>query len=202
MTKPIIAIDIDDVLSSQVQVLIEFSNENYGTTLTTGDFKAPGEYWGYYEQIWNVGKEEGAQRFQDFLERKIPLRQIIAPETLALLTKLKKDFRLEIVTSRRADYHTATQEWLEKHAPAIFDGVHFVELWDKSDRKVTKAMICQEIGAGYLVDDSVDHCNLAAEAGITALLFGEFGWNIANALSPGVYRVKDWTEVETYLYGK
>jgi hypothetical protein len=60
-------------------------------------------------------------------------------------------------------------------------------------------MICQEIGAGYLIDDNVEHCRLAAEAGVKALLFGEYGWNKHLPTPPGVERVKDWKDVTDYF---
>lgn len=197
-----IAVDIDDVLSSQVDVLIQFSNSRYGTSLTRDDFQTPGEYWGYFEMLWGVGDEEGKKRFKEFLDEKIPLTQVIEQEALRALQALKKNFRLDIVTSRHANYHQDTLEWLERQVPGIFDGVHFVALWDEKNGAVTKAAICREIGAGYLIDDNADHCNLAAEAGIQALLFGQWGWNVGKSLHENVTPIKNWTEVIEYFYGK
>ena len=200
MSKPVIAVDIDDVLSSQVDVLIAFSNERYGTNLSHADFMIPGEYWGYYERVWGLGKDLGAERFQTFLREKYPLRQQIEEKAIRAITALKKSHRLDLVTSRGADYYEPTLEWLEKHAPGLFEGVHFVDLWaGETGLKTTKAKICKEIGAGYLIDDNAEHCNLAAEAGVSALLFGEFGWNLHHKLHPRVVRIADWEEVLEYF---
>ncbi len=202
MSKGKIAVDIDDVLSPQVDVIIDFSNQRYGTALSHADFKAPGKYWGYYEQLWGVDAVEGARRFQVFLREKYPLRQKILTETKQIIQQLKASYDLEIVTSRTADYQQATIEWLDSQLPGIFNGVHFVDLWSGGSRKATKAKICQEIGAGYLVDDNAEHCNLAAEAGVRALLFGEFGWNMYQEIHPNVKRVADWQGVMDYFNGK
>lgn len=197
--KQTIAVDLDDVVSSQTDALIRYSNGQFGTSLTPDDFMEPGEYWGYYEQIWNVGPEEGAKRFQQFLDDNGPLTQLVTPETLEAIRTLRQQYRLEVITSRGADYQDVTREWLEQHIPDVFDGLHFVELWNRPDRKATKAHICKEIGAGYLIDDNVDHCALAAEAGVSALLFGDYGWSRGKDIPQGISRVADWPAVLEYF---
>src|SRR5690606_29397710 len=122
MKKPVIAIDIDDVLSSQVDIFIEFSNHNYGYNLTRKDFLEPGEYWNYYEKIWAVGKEEANKRFRRFLDEQYPLKQIISDEVKDAVELLKKSYSLDIVTSRHAEMSEATREWLLGHFPETFRG--------------------------------------------------------------------------------
>jgi len=36
--KPIIAVDIDDVLANLAQEIVDFSNKNWGTNLTIDDY--------------------------------------------------------------------------------------------------------------------------------------------------------------------
>lgn len=198
MNKPVIAIDIDDVLSSQIDVFIEFSNRNYGYNLTRADFLDPGDYWTYYEKIWAVGKEEANKRFRRFLDDKYPLKQIISDEAKNAVKQLKKSYSLDIVTSRHAEMSDETRKWLLNHFPETFRGVHFTKLWG-SDGEATKATICMDIGASYLIDDNADHCNLAADAGITALLLGEYGWSSYQQLHDKVVRVAGWPEVLEYF---
>jgi len=202
--KPIIAIDLDDVVSSQIEVFIAYYNQTYDAHITMEDFMLPGGYQGYFEKTVAKGlsPEEAITRFQDFLQKMEPLKQGIPKETLQALGYLKENFRLEIVTARGADYEKPTIAWLKKHAPDIFDNVHFLELWDEADNKATKALVCQKIGAGYLIDDSPAHCNIAAETGVSALLFGEYGWNIAAEVHAGVTRCKDWPAVLEYFDGQ
>lgn len=200
MSREVIAVDLDDVVSSQTDVFIDFSNERYNTQLTQDDFKEPGEYWGYYERLWDVDKEEADRRFNEFLNERYPLRQIVSPQTAEALRRLKEHYDLEIVTSRGQDYQEATIAWIQDHIPDVFRGVQFVDLWHTNTVKATKAAICREIGAGYLIDDNVDHCNLAAEAGLCALLFGDWGWNSHQKLHPGVTRVADWRAVLEYFH--
>lgn len=195
-----IAIDLDDVISSQTTVFIQFSNQNFGTTLTDEDFQRPGDYWGYYEKIWEVEHEEAGRRFKQFLDEQYPLRQVVEPEVLQALSLLERNFRLEIITARGLDFEAITLQWLKQQAPNIFADIHFVDLWShKLGERATKGRICQLIGAGYLIDDNAEHCNLAAEVGIKGLLFGEFGWNKYSSLHPLVTRVSNWADVLEYF---
>jgi 5'(3')-deoxyribonucleotidase len=201
MTKPIIAIDIDDVLGSQVQVIIAFSNEKYGMDLTPEDFKKEGPYWGYWEQVWGVDDTEGKKRIEEFIRAGHILNQPIMTGALDVIHRLKENYELVVVTARSDMYIEDTHKWLARHFPNVFTDVRFVPVWDKS-KQVTKAMICKEIGADYLIDDNLEHCNLAAEEGITAVLFGEYGWNVNKDISPSIVRVKDWAAVGEYFREK
>lgn len=199
MSKPVIAIDVDDVLSSQIDAFIEFSNKNFGTNLGIQDFQDPGEYWSYYSKVWKLSKEEGDLRFRQFLEEGYPTRQLISDGTKQAIAQLKEHFELEIVTSRHAEISEPTKKWLLENFPDTFKGIHFTTLWGAANQRVTKAIICQDIGASYLIDDNAEHCNLAAEAGVKSLLFGEWGWNIYQDLHRGVTRVNDWQGVLDYF---
>lgn len=195
MGKPVIAIDVDDVLSSQIEVFIEFSNIYFGTSLTLDDFQEPGEYWSYYSQIWKISKEEGDRRYRQFIEAGYPVRQAITDEVKDAIERLRQHYTLEIVTSRDAETSEPTKEWLLAYFPDVFRGIHFTTLWDETSKQVSKARICQEIGASYLIDDNAEHCNLAAEIGVKSLLFGEWGWNKYQDLHPEVLRVDNWKSV-------
>jgi len=48
----------------------------------------------------------------------------------------------------------------------------------------------------------VEDCTLAHEAGVQALLFGEYGWNMTQAIPESVVRVKDWQAVKEYFDGR
>ncbi len=200
MRQKLIAVDIDDVLSSQVDALIDFVAQHYDLELTVDNFKAPGDYWTYFEQLPGLDPELSAKMFQSFLDAEKPFDQVISPEAIQTIRYLQeKGYRLEVITSRGLQWQVGTEAWLEKHLPNVFNNVHFVELWNKDNTKATKAMICQEIGAGYLIDDNAEHCNLADEAGVQALLFGEWGWNMFQTVRPGVRRVLDWKAVREYF---
>lgn len=200
MTKEVLAIDIDEVISSEVDAIIAFTHERLGKVLTHEDFQTPGEYWGYYELLWTEADVQPSLLFEEFLASEHKSGQTILQQDLEVFLRLKKRFDLQLVTSRTSDFKEITIQMLETHSPGIFSDVHFVDLWHQPSLKATKAYICQEIGAGYLIDDSVEHCNIAAAAGITALLFGHWGWNTNKEIHERVVRVSDWTDVAEYFH--
>lgn len=98
----------------------------------------------------------------------------------------------------KQDDETA-ERWLNEHFPETFKQIEFVKLWSK-DKKVTKAEICDHLGATFLVDDSVEHCNVAAEAGLQAILFGDYGWNRSpDRLNERIVRANGWSDVLRYF---
>lgn len=194
-----IAVDCDDVIANLNGAVRLFVNETFGHNHTAEDYRVTGEYKRYWSRIWGTPEGEKSEYLTRFTELGQARNLEPLPGALETLRALKQDFRLALVTARSEADVEATHYWLEKHAPDIFDHVTFMHLWDKGDDKATKAAICLELGAQYLIDDNYDHCQLAAEAGIGALLFGDYGWNRAQELTPGMVRVLDWRAVKDYF---
>lgn len=197
--KPIIAVDADDTLFDENNAIRLFMNDSYGFQHTPADYDIVAPYMGYWEAIWHLSSSETMARYEKFVESadKRNLRPL--PRALEVLRGLKRDYELVVVTSR--DHRTVdmTRHSLAEHYSTIFSDVHFVPLWS-GEKKASKAKICLEIGASYLIDDCFEHCQLAADAGIAALLFGDYGWNRAQDLVPGLTRTKNWIEVEEYFH--
>ncbi len=175
--KEMIAIDIDDVMANENHAIMRFVNERYGLKHTPEEYDIIAPYWGYWEHVWGVDGIEGAERYQEFVKAKIARDIDLEPLPGAITTidKLKSRYDFTVVTARTNAMADITRLWLQEHFANTFRDIHFVELWGEGE-KVTKAKICQEIGAQYLLDDSVEHCSLADEVGIQALLFGDYGW--------------------------
>lgn len=196
--KQIVAVDIDDVLSSQNEAVMHFMNEHYGLGLTIEDYSIEGPYWEYWNTVWKVDAAEADKRIEAFYKAEGAMMQQPLDQVIEVLTELKKKYDLVVITARHNDHTEITHRWLNQHFPGMFNDVHFVHVWDSS-KKVSKAQICKEIGAGYLIDDNLEHCELALEAGVTPLLFGEYGWNKKPHLPKGMRRFKDWQEIKEYF---
>ncbi len=198
MKKQIIAVDLDDVLAAQNEAMREFANKHYGLTHTPQDYKIEAPYWGFWDAVWGVDSQEARQRINEFHNSGALSLQRLIPDSIESIERLKKKYELVIITSRHNKHTAETRYWLDKHFPKVFSNIHFVNVWS-DDIKETKAMICKRIGANYLIDDNLEHCSLAAEEGITSLLFGEYGWNKSKKLPKGVVRAKNWAEVGSYF---
>lgn len=192
MKKPLIAFDLDDVLASHVEAFVAHSNSAYGTSFEIEDYT---EHW---PSLWGVDDEEVERRAYEFHTHENILGFKVKADAQAALKKLGTKYDLCIVTARRQHLLDITRTWVEQHFPDVFIGVHFVPIWEP-DNKVTKAEICKQIAADYLVDDLARHCNIAAEGGIKCVMFGDYSWNRNEELLPSVARCVNWQELLQYF---
>lgn len=198
MKKQTIAVDLDDVLGEEVNLIRRFINERYGLNLTAGDYNIEASFGGFWETVWGVDQQKAIEWFDAYNKSGALMNQQLLTGASETISRLKRKYDLVIVTARPDTQAELTHAWLGKHFPKVFGQVRFVPVWDKS-LKITKAQICKEVSADYLIDDSLEHCALAAEEGITALLFGDYGWNRKTQLPEGVIRVKDWQAVMEFF---
>lgn len=197
--KPIIAVDIDDVIATNAKCFVEYSNERFGTTLTIDDYH---EHW---STVWNVDHEETVRRAEEYhISGHIATYGIIEGAREAL-TELKKRFRLLVITSRRTSINQLTRDWIDTYYPDTFEDFIFAGFFDTihdGSIHMTKADIAREIGAHYIIDDQLKHVHAAANIGIPGLLFGDYFWNRTEVLPDNVVRVRNWTEVLEYFADK
>jgi len=190
--KTAIAIDADDVLAGHAEAFINFSNSNYGTDFSLED------YHDNWPELWDITHEEMEKRAKKFHTTESVAEYGLINEADAAIKSLSERYRLFVVTARPKYNIEPTRQWIDRHFSGAFDGIHFVPIWEINNQ-VTKADICRQIGADYLIDDLARHCNVAAEAGIKALLFGDYTWNRNEPVTLSVVRVKDWKEVLRYF---
>lgn len=198
--KKVIALDLDDVLAGNVETFVKFSNERWQTNLTVEDFDED------FRTLWGVDHTEVERRMVEFADSGIVADYPHFEDAVPVVHKLSQSYDLVIVTSRRSALMQHTAVWLEQYFGHVFKDVRhagfYDNLHDEGSWRKTKADICREIGADYLVDDQLKHCIAAAEAGIESLLFGNYSWNKAESLPKGIRRVSDWAEVEAYFDAK
>lgn len=195
-----IAVDVDDVLALAAKDFIAFTNARWGTTLTVDDFD---EHWA---KVWQVDHAEELKRKDEYISSGTIKNYDHFPDAVEVLNKLKKNYKLVVLTSRIKILNKDTRDWIDKYFTDIFSEIHFSGIWDDpnklSSEKIhyTKAEVFNKICADYLIDDQLKHCIAVAEAGMPALLFGDYKWNqIEGPLPKNITRAKDWLEVLTYF---
>ncbi len=197
MSKQTIAIDIDDVLADSAAGFVSFSNNKWGTNLTVDDYT---EDWAV---MWQIEHAVSVQRAQTIYQSGVVRNFQHSEESIDVLKKLKQNYKLVVTTSRSKKVQEDTHEWLDRHYQGIFDDIHFAGFYDvytPHSTKMTKAELCKSIGADYIVDDHPKHCFAAAEAGIKAVLFGDYIWSRKlGKLPPDVTRARNWSEVLKYF---
>jgi 5'(3')-deoxyribonucleotidase len=199
MKKQTIAVDIDDVLADNAGGFIAFSTQRWGTHLS------PEDYDERFAAMWEIDEHEAERRAVEFHGSGVIGRYRHDPGASPVLRELSKNYRLIVITSRRKQVAQESLAWLDRYYAGIFSDVHFAGMWDKADplaHQATKAELSRELGADYLIDDQPKHCIGAAEAGLTALLFGDYKWNRHADVPTGVVRVKDWLAVEEYFHAQ
>jgi uncharacterized HAD superfamily protein len=201
-SKPVIAVDIDDVLSAHAEAFVEYSNKKWGTNLTPDDYD---EDWA---KLWKIDQQELEKRSRALFANDIVSSYKHIPDSDSALKELAKNHKLVIITSRRKWISKETTAWLDKYYPKLFSEVHFAGIWDDLEKSsvekinITKGDIARQIGANYLIDDQPKHCAAAAEAGITGIIFGDYSWNRDFELKPGMVRARTWQEVLEYFDGR
>lgn len=201
MPKPLIAIDIDDVLCRNAEGFAAYSNSRWQTQMAAHDYD---EAWA---QVWGVSQEEAERRAVELHGSGVIGTYEHVAAAVPVLVELGARFELVLVTSRRMAVKPETDRWIKRYFNNTFSGVHYLGAWESKlaigDKlKLTKTEICRRIGANYLIDDQLKHCFSAAQAGVNTLLFGEYKWNSTTDLPVGVTRAKDWQAVRGYFNGQ
>ena len=192
MKIKIIAIDCDDVLVPTAQSILDHYNKTYGTGI-------PLELlYSKDVAVWGVGEYgEAVKRVQAYLSSHEYLNLPPFKEAIDAITQLSKYYELHVVTARHDELAEATKRMLAEHFPGLFKSIEFTNHFSETAR--TKAQVCQAIGAQILIDDHLNHAELAAECGIQVLLFGDYPWNKADSLPPTIVRVSGWNDVAQKL---
>lgn len=189
--KPVIGVDIDDVIAAHIPDFVAYSNSMYGTDISEDTYH---EDW---PLLWNMSREETMKRARQFHDDRVPHFTPI-DGAYEVLNALRKKYSLVIVTARPQYTIDITHQWVEEYFGNIFTERHFVPIWELNN-SATKADICKQIGADYLIDDLPRHCNVAAEVGVKPLLFGEYAWRNHHPLHDAVTKVADWQAVARYF---
>jgi uncharacterized HAD superfamily protein len=204
MTRQIIGVDIDDVLSATAEGFTTYSNRRWGNK-----HKAE-QYTEAWAEFWGVSTEEAIKRSDEYHSSGALSRFSYYEQAVPVLRELSKKYKIVVITSRRKTLKTLTDAWLEEHFSGLFEEVHYAGIWDTDDNnhsieyrlKQTKADVAQQLGVTYLIDDQLKHCVGAADVGIKALLFGNHPATRMAQLPDGVVRAEDWHKVREYFHAQ
>lgn len=201
--KRIIAIDIDDTIAGTTDAIRLWGNALSGVEMTKDDYAIEGEYWGYYERVWEQKDLNSILKFDDAEaaiiadEIKVPL---LAGASFAI-HELEKKFTIILITSRNPLLEPITRRWLDEHFSGLDIQLYFANNpKEGSSTKKTKGQLCKELGAFLHIDDNVDHCQSVLDEGLEAVLYGNYGWQ--PSLPDGAVRCVDWPAVLEYVGGR
>lgn len=193
MPKPVLAIDIDEVLFPFILELATYHNVKHGTSLSVGDFQSYD-----LEKVWGGTVEEAVAKVNAFFAvDHLHIEPIVgAIDSIRLLAD---HFRLIVITSRHDSLSQATHSWVDRHFAGVFETLILAGNHHAGGNVKTKVSLCHELGAIALIDDSLHHVLECSDAGQRAILFGDYPWNQADELPEGVVRASNWEQVTTEL---
>lgn len=201
MSKPVVAVDIDDVLVPHFVPLIAWYNQEYGTKLTAADHSPVGTPEEL--QAWKAASyQQAVRQVHRFFDTSTFLQAEPLPGAAEVLQRLRERYELVVVTSRDTIIETQTRDWLEKYFAGLFADVHFTARYSLEGKSRSKIEVCQSVAAAYLIDDILSSTLQAAEAGMAGVLFGRYAWNRTDQLPRGITRCQDWRAVEEYFHGR
>ncbi|HME86890.1 MAG TPA: hypothetical protein VKE88_00575 [Candidatus Nanoarchaeia archaeon] len=201
-----VGVDLDDVLSQTFEPIRLFHNSKYDTKIKFEDITSHPWYIFMTEQYGPVTNEEMIRRFHEFYETDAFKNLALVKGAQEGIAELKKrHFDLDIITNRPSILHGATQQWLGKHFPGMFGGVHMTnkETNDGGVKK-DKFTFCKELGISVIIEDclenAIDCVTKAKAAGhpLRAILFDR-PWN-RHGDHEQVKRVYSWPEAVTATY--
>lgn len=192
--KPLIAIDIDDVLFGFNERFLAFHNRRYQT-----DFALHHITSAAFHTVFGGTPDDDLRKIGEFQREAGSLEGKPVPLAIEVLRRLKVDHDLVIITARQSNIEQRTRSWLERTFPQIFTDIHFANYWDQSRPRRSKGEICRDLGVQVIVDDQPKYIEDCLKVGVKGVLFGDFSWNQEVVDRPDVRRVKDWSEVEAAI---
>ncbi|KAJ7655230.1 hypothetical protein DFH06DRAFT_1201980 [Mycena polygramma] len=219
---PVIAVDLDDVLSQTNRCVAQWHNDKYGTQMDLSHF-----YYYYYwkNPFWGTVQDTFDKVADSYTTDKI-FHALPVPGAREGVQALRDmGYKLVIVTARSPEIAEASYDWVERYFPGLFSNLVFTGQFKDVHKlhhnevltNLTKDQVCADLKAQVLIDDSSENamqCSTASSP-TRVLLFGDYEWNTrisgsgdATAeiefwkedtitIPEGIplERVKDWSEV-------
>src|SRR5580765_2247628 len=113
MDKPIIAIDVDDVLTQGIESLRIEVNKRLGINLQPEHYSIAGEYGSYLDEVWQQHGLAGRISLAQLSPQMETDQSHILPAkgAVSALHRLKTRHQLVVVTAREQSWKQATLVW-------------------------------------------------------------------------------------------
>ncbi len=179
MARPILGVDIDNVLAESDVILREMIKEMCGIDLRLEQMTR------YAYETHGVPEAELSKVFRVFNVDTCKRLQTVCGAKDAM-QKLARRYEIALVTSRNPESKEATEFWLKAEG-LPYDQLHF------NDEK-------HALGIPYhaFVEDRHEHAHRIAATGATVYLLTR-PWNAAPLAHPNVRRVDSWDEILKFL---
>ncbi len=203
MSRPVIAVDIDDVLVQRVYPVMAFLNTRYGTSFDVADMRAESFFRFVCECFADRASAEGLSALiGSYLSSDAYRAQQPIDGAQAALAQLSERYSVWALSTRPESQHPMTYDWLSEHFSGVFQSIALINegRFGFNDTKgISKVSFCVENDIGLLIDDRLAACREMSKESLSAVLFGSYPWNRAAQLPDGVTRCGDWATVTEYF---
>ncbi len=179
MPKPILGVDIDNVLADSDVCLRAMIREMCGIDLREEQMTR------YEYEAYGVTEEQLGEVFRRFNLETCRTLELV-PGAKAAMRQLTLRYEIALVTSRDPESRAGTEDWLETQG-LPYDQLHF------NDEK-------HALGIPYhaFIEDRHEHAHRIAGTGAAVYLLTR-PWNTRPHAHPNVRRVDTWDEILKYL---
>lgn len=190
--RPVVTVDLDDVLGQFNEAFVAHHNRKHGTNFTLQDIVT-------YDlcETYQVPFAEILDRVRHFCHTE---HHTMMPFEGAAdsIERLAEYFTLHLVTSRCESIRETTEVWLREHGLAHFTELHFTNGYSFiGAKKRSKLEVCAEHKALLHIDDAPEHAESLANAGIKVVLMDR-PWN-QDVRHSNITRVYGWDEVVRHI---
>lgn len=190
--KPIVGVDMDDVLIDFNIGIHKFYNSRVGTSFTREDMHTFD-----FEKTWGCSTEEAVQIVFEFISSK---EHAMLPPVFGsqeALTHLKNKYDFIVVTARPESVKKETLQWLTLHFPNIFNDVIFTGAYGATEKKRSKGEIAHELGMVGFIEDALHNAISITGYNIPVYLL-DAPWNQGD-IPQRVKRYYSWKEIVDVL---
>ena len=149
MSKPILAVDIDEVLFPFTPTFLAFHNDTYQTQLTIRHKQSD-----FLELVTGDSEDAMLAKIDAYIKTPHYAASGPIPDAVHVIQRLSQTWRMVIVTARTPNYRGTTELFVARHFPAI-EGILY-SCDPRDPKKYTpKRDLCIQINARALIDDSL-----------------------------------------------
>lgn len=189
LIKPLIAVDLDNVLCDLITSLNQYHNKTYHTDFMVRDYRSF-DLW----KTWGGSQTKAIQKVMHFYSTEYCKLARPVKGARKYVELLRQNNTLAIITARHEEYADITYEWIDKYFKHKFDSVYFTNNYSLSpdNNPLKKSQVCQSIGANVLLEDNLHNALDCAQSGVRVLLFSKI--HNQHKPLPRIIRVKSWKE--------
>lgn len=190
--KPILIVDVDDVLFKTSLAICRLHNRLYGTDLCLEDFTT--EHW------WHSlpgGTRRAVALTNQLLSHPSGKGIPQIRHATEVVEELLCYFRVVPVTFRSDRWKRETERQLRTINVKL--ARNFEMCTDSTGESTPKALIARELDACAIVEDHFTTAVECSSLGMTSIVFGNYPWNINRDHNGGVLRAAGWKSAKKLL---